>query len=476
VGLFLGSIITAIIQSSSATSVIVIGLVNAGLISFRNSLGVIFGANVGTTVTAQLVAFKLTAFAPYIIIAGFLLSLWKNKYGLLGKSLFYFGFVFFSLNLISSTVAPLQSNPRLVEFLTSSQNIFLSIAIGAVFTGIVQSSSVTTGLAVIFTQSGMLSLENAVPIVMGANIGTTTTAMLSMINMDSAARKTALSHLFFNVGGVLIFLPFISLLTEYFSSYSPEIALANIHLIFNLLASFLFLIFITPFSRLVEKCVKGGGHLDFPVIEFPKVDDSLSIDEAKRFLDREHWTLFNVIKETYDLVTLSLIKNDKIVYQAVQKRIAYFDYIQVEFTKFISNLMSRVEDEETSAEIMKYMNRFEYLNQVHDSLEDLAEVKAQIDEMYIELKPDALEHIKTVSDQMRATFESFSKSIHGEIGEDVEIKDQLFAVQLNLNKTNRALLKIVTNPERLDSGAFARFVTISYRLRDKLLNLRELFL
>ena len=166
VGLLIGALVTAVVQSSSATSVIAVSLVNAGVLSFKNSVSVIFGANVGTTVTAQLVAFKLTAFAPLLIIAGFLLSLLKSRVSIFGKSIFYIGFVFFSLNLISTALQPLQQEPALVSYLTEPHNVFLAILAGCLFTAVVQSSSVTTGLAIIFTQQGLLSLENAVPLIL----------------------------------------------------------------------------------------------------------------------------------------------------------------------------------------------------------------------------------------------------------------------------------------------------------------------
>ena len=186
VGVLIGALVTAVVQSSSATSVIAIGLVNAGVLSFRNSVGVIFGANVGTTVTAQLVAFKLTDFAPVLLIIGFVLSLVRSRVSIFGRSVFYFGFVFFSLNLISSSLQPLQEAPALIGFLTQPQNPLIGILAGCLFTAVVQSSSVTTGLAIIFTQQGLMGLENAVPLIMGANIGTTSTAW-SMLKMVSKA-------------------------------------------------------------------------------------------------------------------------------------------------------------------------------------------------------------------------------------------------------------------------------------------------
>jgi phosphate:Na+ symporter len=134
VGLGIGALVTAFIQSSSATSVITISLVNAGVLSFKNSVGIIFGSNIGTTMTAQLVAFKRTAFAPVFVIAGFLMSSIHSRWSIFGKAVFYFGFVFFSLNLIASSLTPLQENETLIRLLTHPQNPFLAILFGCAFT------------------------------------------------------------------------------------------------------------------------------------------------------------------------------------------------------------------------------------------------------------------------------------------------------------------------------------------------------
>ncbi|MFT5940533.1 MAG: phosphate:Na+ symporter, partial [Paraglaciecola sp.] len=264
VGVGIGALVTMVIQSSSATSVITISLVNAGVLSFKNSVGIIFGSNVGTTITAQLVAFKLTNFAPFLIIIGFFLSILRNKYSIFGKTIFYFGFVFFSLNLIASSLEPLQANEGLIKILTTPQNPIYAIAFGCIFTALVQSSSVTTGLAIVFTQQGLVSLENAVPLIMGANIGTTATAFIAVFNMDIAAKKAALSHFLFNIGGVLLFFPFLLIFGHRLGDIemAPAIALANIHLVFNLATSLIFTLFITPFTRVVDFLL-GEGKMDF---------------------------------------------------------------------------------------------------------------------------------------------------------------------------------------------------------------------
>ena len=310
IGVLLGAVVTAIIQSSSATSIIAISLVNAGVLSFKNSLGIIFGANIGTTITAQLIAFKLTAFAPIFIILGFGLSLIKSRYAIFGKAIFYFGFVFFSLNLISSSLAPLQQNPYLVDLLTQPQNPLIAILFGCLFTAVVQSSSVTTGLAIIFTQQGILSLENAVPLIMGANIGTTATALIAVFSMDIAAKKAAMSHFLFNFGGVVLFTPLLFIFGNELNAVKMDsaIALANIHMIFNITTSVIFIIFITPFSRLIDG-ILGEGKMDFDRLTMPSPDKNEHFADTITDLKKGLSDMLAFLQENYNLVTLSIETN-----------------------------------------------------------------------------------------------------------------------------------------------------------------------
>jgi phosphate:Na+ symporter len=473
VGLIIGALVTSLVQSSSATSVIAIGLVNAGIISFKNSLGIIFGANVGTTITAQLIAFKLTNFAPYIIILGFIISITKTKYSFLGKTIFYFGFVFFSLNLISHQVAPLQHDPDFIGILSTPHNMYLSILIGALFTAIVQSSSVTTGMAIIFTQSGMLSLENAVPLIIGANIGTTINAIFVIFKMELAAKRAALSHILFNFGGVIIFLPFISLLSRSFSTFDPAIALANIHLIFNLITSIIFIIFITPFSNLIMRIFPTKDQNREPII-FPNLSAEIQFEEIQTFINKGFAHFFFNLKENYHLVTLSIESNYKNIYEKVKRNTTYVDSLQKDFTHFFASLINKVDDQEQSKSIIIYINEFEYLYQVHDTLKDILEVKEYMMEMYIEMHSDMLFHYREISSRTLNIMEQLHRMIQGEVTEANTIKDQFMELQADINNFSRALFKVMPDTNRSDTGNNMHFMTYSQRLRDKLSNLFKL--
>src|SRR5882672_9457758 len=177
-GVMLGAVATAIVQSSSAITSLTVALVDAGTMSFRSSLGVLLGANIGTTSTAWLVSLKLTSFGPFFIVLGTVLSAIPTRFKVLGKAAFYFGFIFFSLDLVSFTLKPLAQSSPFAEALTRSSTPLMGVLAGMAVTGIVQSSSITTGLCILLVQQAILPATAAIPIVIGANIGTTATALV----------------------------------------------------------------------------------------------------------------------------------------------------------------------------------------------------------------------------------------------------------------------------------------------------------
>jgi phosphate:Na+ symporter len=201
-GVVLGAVATAIVQSSSAVTSLTVALVDAGTISFRSSLGVLLGANVGTTSTAWLVSLKLTSIGPFFIILGTLLSALPTRFKMLGKIAFYFGFIFFSLDVVSLTLKPLAQNPMFTQGLSRASTPLTGVLAGLLLTAIVQSSSITTGLCILLVQQNLMPVTAAIPIVIGANIGTTATALVASIQMQRTARRVAMANLCFNTFGV----------------------------------------------------------------------------------------------------------------------------------------------------------------------------------------------------------------------------------------------------------------------------------
>ena len=250
-----GAFVTMVIQSSSATTVMLVSFVNSGLLAFSQALGVILGSNIGSTVTAQIVAFKVTDYALLLIALGSIMSLFSKKETIknLGLVVLGFGLLFYGMKVMSDTMKPLRSDPAFNSILTSFENPFLGILAGAIFTALVQSSSATTGIVITLASGGSITLEAGIPLIFGANIGTCITALLAGLNTSRDAKRVAVAHVTFNVIGVLLFCFWIPTFADIVSQTSQNIPrqIANAHTIFNIIASVVFI----PFTGFIAKTI-----------------------------------------------------------------------------------------------------------------------------------------------------------------------------------------------------------------------------
>jgi phosphate:Na+ symporter len=235
-GVLLGAFATAIVQSSSAVVALAIALVDGGILAFRSSLGIVLGANVGTTSTAWLISLRLTSIGPFFIVLGAILSALPTRIQLLGKAAFYFGFIFFGLDLVSGTLRPLAETPFFRELVQEAGSPIVGALVGVVLTALVQSSTIVTGLCILMVQQGILSAHEAIPIVVGTNIGTTLKGLLITIGMQGTARRVAIANICFNVFGVLLILPFLTPFSAAMAGLSsdPGISVAWAQFLFNL--------------------------------------------------------------------------------------------------------------------------------------------------------------------------------------------------------------------------------------------------
>ena len=291
-GVGVGALVTAIVNSSSVTTVILVGFISAGLLSMSQSISVIMGANIGSTVTAQILAFKVTKFALPLIAGGFLIaalsrrSVWHEY----GRMLLGFGFVFYGMGLMSDSMAPLRSYPPFIDFIAELANPVAGILAGAAFTAVIQSSAATTGIIIVLAGQGLMSLETAIAVALGANIGTCATAGLAVIGKPREAVRAALVHVIFNVAGVLVWVKFIPQLAELARLVSPDAAglstaarnatevprqIANAHTIFNIANTLLFIGFTTQLARFVEWVVPDRPLSDRQLLPARYLDASL---------------------------------------------------------------------------------------------------------------------------------------------------------------------------------------------------------
>ncbi|MCP5363858.1 MAG: Na/Pi cotransporter family protein [Hyphomicrobiales bacterium] len=296
IGALTGAFVTAVIQSSSVTTVLVVGFISAGLMTLTQSVGVIMGANVGTTLTAQVIALRVADEALLIVAIGFALLMLgrRDVVKQVGTAVLGLGLVFLGMALMGETMAPLREYPPFIAAMTHLRNPVVGIVIGAVFTALVQSSSATTGLVIVLAASGFVSLPAGIALALGANIGTCVTAVLASIGRPRVAVRAALVHVLFNVAGVLLWLGFIDQLAALVTAVSPTAdavegfakraaetprQIANAHTIFNVVNTIVFIGFAGTIARLVTRLVpdkpeaEGGPpvprYLDPQLLETP---------------------------------------------------------------------------------------------------------------------------------------------------------------------------------------------------------------
>lgn len=304
-GALTGALITAVIQSSSVTTVLVVGFVSAGLMGLPQAIGVIMGANVGTTVTAQIVAFKVTDAALLLIAAGFALSFaarradWR-QYGAMTMGV---GLVFYGMGVMSDGMTPLRGHAPFIDLMVELRQPLLGMAAGALFTALVQSSSATTGIVIVLASQGFVSLEAGIALALGANVGTCVTAVLSSLGKSREAQRAAAVHVLFNLGGALLWLLFIEQLAGlavWLSPAHPELhglarlaaetprQVANANTVFNLLTTLLCLPFSGVLARLVERWLPDRTTPPGPA---PRYLDEALIDTPTLALQRARMEL-----------------------------------------------------------------------------------------------------------------------------------------------------------------------------------------
>jgi len=258
-GMLTGTVITALVQSSTAVTVLSIGLVNARIMSFAQAVGIILGTNIGTCVTALLISFNLERLAlPAIGLGAISWYLGRNRLRSFGQALVGFGIVFLGMNTMADALKPLKDYPVFVNWLAAlSATPLLGVLAGTIFTALIHSSSTTIGVAIALSGQGLMNLEGAVAIILGSNIGTCITGILACIGTSRAAQRVAVAHVMLNVIGALVLLPFIYPFSQLIAATSNLLPrqVANAHTIFNIISSLAVLPFVHQFSRLIERMV-----------------------------------------------------------------------------------------------------------------------------------------------------------------------------------------------------------------------------
>ena len=340
-----GAFITGLIQSSSATSVMLVGFVSAGLMSFRQTLAVILGADIGTTLTVQLFAFHIYDYAVLLIGIGLSLSFFTKKmmFKNLGQGLLGFGFVFLSLKIMVGAMTPLSNNELFRQvFIALTGTPFIGIMLSAALTGLMQSSAATIGMALVLAESGLIPLHASIYIVLGANIGTCATALLASLRSPAEARRVAWAHVLFKVCGVLLFLPFVGLFQQLVLGTSPDLArqIANVHTLFNVIMAMFFLPLIGVVERIITRLVPEQSkdktfsplYLDDHVLGTP----SLALGQATREALRES----DIVREMLVDAVKVFQSDDQSLITNLKKKDDFVDILDRQIRLYLTRLSS----------------------------------------------------------------------------------------------------------------------------------------
>ncbi|MGM0497468.1 MAG: Na/Pi cotransporter family protein, partial [Bacteroidota bacterium] len=382
----IGTLLTTVIQSSSASTIMLVGFVQSGLMKYRQTLGVILGAGIGTTITAQVIAFKLTDYALLLVALGFVLNYFfnNNQVKYVGRVILGFGILFYGMHVMSDSMSPLKDFSPFLRVMLQLENPLLGILVGAVFTALIQSSSAFIGIMITLSIQGLLTLDASIPLVLGANIGTSATALLATIKTNRDARKVAISHTVFKVFGALLFVWWIPGLEELLKSFSPATHLttdlpveeqttarqiANTHMIFNVALTLILLPFLDSFARLMDRILPDKETKKHPVLKTHYLDknvlkssDSLALNLSKQEVLR----VGRIVEDMLTHIIEPFLTKKKDYLRYIQDREQEVNFLRDEIKDYLLKI-SRKDIEETRInEVFQLIYTIKELEQIAD--------------------------------------------------------------------------------------------------------------
>ena len=460
-GVLAGAITTAVLQSSSATTVMAIGFVSAGLMSLPQAISIIFGANIGTTMTAQIIAFKITDYIYIIIFIGFIISFVakSEKVKSIGQTIFAFGLLFLGIETMGDVMKPLASSPVFTDLIAKVSNMpVLGVAVGTLMTLVVQSSSATIAVLQNFAaQAGpdgvtsILGLTGAIPILLGDNIGTTITALLASIGQNKDAKRTAVAHCIFNVSGCLLFIWFIkpfAAFIQYISPKGPEIEvisrqIANTHTVFNITMTLIWVCLINVMVKIVMTLIPDGKavavdpakplYLDEKMTNQPTAALQLVAKEILHISDIVKGAVSNTIEivKTEDISQLEgLLEKGKNIKSLTDKTTEYLALL------FSSGTMTEQQAAQT-ASLMYILSDVERMGSLSVEIAKCIQEKEQNNYKYT---PEAMEELQKSLRTLEKMFIDSMKALQGDksvqIDKMVKRKDKIMDLDIKMRKAH----------------------------------------
>jgi phosphate:Na+ symporter len=470
-----GAFITAVIQSSSATTIMLVGFASSGLMDLTQTIGMILGADIGTTVTVQLIAFQVFDYALLLVGIGFLMIFTSGRkiFKYVGQVILGFGLIFLAIKTMSDAMAPLRQNEIVKAILVSlGDQPLLGVIVAAVVSALVHSSAATIGLTITLSLQGLLPLAAAIPIIFGANIGTCATALASSVGAKAEAKRVAVAHIFFKVVGVLVFLPFITPFTRAVQMTTEEVPrqIANAHTLFNVGITLFFLPFSTILARLITRLVpediqRDGlfrpKYLDEQVLETPALALGQATREALRMAD--------IVSEMFSKTIGTFSEEEPELIEYIQEKDDQVDTLDREIKHYLTKLSHQgLTDEQSKREIgiLAFVNNMENIGDIVDrNLMDLARKKLGKGVRFSEpgMKEIVLLH--------RKVFQNLELAISAFASGDPTLANQVLERKLEISQTERKFRQ--AHIQRLHDGYRESIDTSEIHL-DVLTNLKRI--
>ena len=485
-GVLVGIVVTALIQSSTGVTVITVGLVSASLLTLRQAIGIIMGANIGTTVTSFIIGFKLGEYAlPLIFLGTMFLFFTKNRTANnIGRILFGVGGIFYALNLISAGMSPLKDLPQFKEYMvTLGQNPILGVVAGAVITVLIQASSATIGILQGLYAGGFLDLKGALPVLFGDNIGTTLTVIIAAAGANVSAKRVAATHVTFNVLGTILCLillgPFTSMI-EYFQALlhlSPEMTIAFSHGAFNVSNTIVQFPFIGALAYFVTKLIPGEDevvkyeplYLDEQLIQQAP---SIALGNAKK----ELLHLGNYAVKAFDLSYDYIINSNEKVAEKGHKTEEAINTIDEKLTRYLITLSSEALSQKESEVLTNILDSSRDLERIGDHAEALLNLNDYLQRKNVQFSEAALEELAEI---YLKTSEFVKDALESVENNDLEQAQALIKRHEDINNMERVLRK--THIKRLNNGECSTQAGVNFidiishytRVSDHAMNLAE---
>ncbi|MGL5150342.1 MAG: Na/Pi cotransporter family protein [Clostridium sp.] len=435
-----GAVVTMVIQSSSATTVMVVGFVNAGLMNLIQATGIIMGANIGTTITAQLVAFKLDTIAPLFIFVGAVMVMFARakKRKDIGHIVLGFGILFTGMGMMSGAMKPLTASPAFEQILmTIGDNWVLGVIAGAAITAILQSSSATTGILVALATAGAIDISHALPIIFGCNIGTCVTAMLASVGTNKTAHKAAMIHLIFNITGTIIFFPFLGMLGRFVAEMSPgdvSRQIANAHTVFNVVNTLVLLPLSGVMIKIVNSVIKGEDeienvgpkYIDDRLLETPVIAAGQVIKETIR--------MANKAKQNLELSMKAFVDHDEKLIQKVYENEKIINVLEGCITDYLVKLSKCELSDKEQGVVASTFYIINDIERIGDHAENIADLAGQRITQKLEYSADAIDELNQIYNYVETALEI---AIESYANRDIDKARSINAVESRIDAAQR---------------------------------------